>query len=353
MKKLLLFTFDYELFLGQRSGMVDECLVKPTYRLIELLNQYNFKGIFFVDTVYLLRLKEIAVSFPEAAKDEASIMEQLKALVRDGHYVFPHIHPHWLDATYLSDKNEWSLENMRYYKFASLTKEKQYELFDASVEVLRSITSVVDEHIPIDAYRAGGWSIQPFNYFRPHFEKHGIRHEFSVIPGRYQRSDAHYYDFRNAPVNRPVYNFSEDVCTTDENGPFTEWTISVMPINNLGQWFDFSISGLLRRLGITGKQRGATVASSHRIEGDVYDDENSTRYVASFEELNPYRVMKYLRIIRSNDYFHFISHPKLLNGFELKMVELLFKSLGKKNSLETDFRKAALSKAHKIVPDNI
>jgi hypothetical protein len=75
--------------------------------------------------------------------------------------------------------------------------------------------------------------------------------------------------------------------------------------------------------------------------------------VASFEELNPYRVMKYLSIIRSNDYFHFISHPKLLNGFELKMVGLLFKSLGKKNSLETDFRKAALSKAHKIVADNI
>ena len=51
-KKLLLFTFDYELFLGDKSGSVQDCLITPTDHLISLLNKYEFKAYFFVDTVY-------------------------------------------------------------------------------------------------------------------------------------------------------------------------------------------------------------------------------------------------------------------------------------------------------------
>jgi peptidoglycan/xylan/chitin deacetylase (PgdA/CDA1 family) len=340
MKKLLLITFDYELFLGSRSGKVKECIIDPTYKLLEILKRYEFKAIFFVDTVYLLRLQEIADNYPKAQEDKKAIFDQLTTIVRQGHYIFPHIHPHWLDAEYLEDLNEWSLDNTRYYKFSSLSNEKQKEVFDASVRVIQTITCQIGQDIPLDAYRAGGWSIQPFEYFKPHFEKHGIRHEFSVIPGRYQRSEAHYYDFREAPTQRPVYRFREDVCITDDQGPFTEWTISVMPISNLGQWFDFSISGLLHRLRLAGRYKGNTLVPLQRIEGDVYDNENNTRHIASFEGLNPLRIALYLSLIRKNQYFQFISHPKLLSKFELNMIKILFWSIGRKSSMETDFRKA-------------
>jgi hypothetical protein len=285
-------------------------------------------------------LKEIAGKFPSAAKDLSSILEQLKVMVQEGHYIFPHIHPHWLDAVYLDDINEWSLNNTRYYKFSSLSTRQQGELFDESVDLLKSVVDPIDKDFVLDAYRAGGWSIQPFQYFKPLFEKHGIRHEFSVIPGRYQRSDAHYFDFRNVPINRPVYRFNDDVCVADEGGPFTEWTISVLPLSNVDQFFDFSFSGLLHRLHLVGRYKGNTVISLQKVEGDVYDNDNNTRHIASFEGLNPYRILRYLSLIKKNQYFQFISHPKLLSDFEIKMIKILFWSIGNKRSLETDFRKA-------------
>jgi hypothetical protein len=343
MKKLLLFTFDYELFLGVRSGKVEDCIISPTYKLLTLLNQHHFLGTFFVDTVFLRRLKEKAAEFPEAEKDYQSIVKQLQKLVVDGHYIFPHIHPHWLDAVYLPEKNEWSLSNLRYYQFGSLPVDLQKEMFDSSMEILYSIIHEVKENFRLDAYRAGGWCIQPFEYFKPNFEKHGIKHDFSVIPGSYHLSDAHYFDFRNAPVDQPVYQVCDDVCVKDEKGPFTEWTISVLPTNDLQQWLDFKVSGFLHRLRFTGKMRGSTVNSQIKVEGDIYNNGKTTRHVATFEGLNPYRVMRYSRMIQKSSYFQFISHPKLLGDFEFKMIGLLFNMMGKDKSFETDFRKALLS----------
>ncbi len=53
-KKLLLITFDYELFLGEKSGTVQQCLIDPTDKLLDLLGKYAFKALFFIDTVYIL-----------------------------------------------------------------------------------------------------------------------------------------------------------------------------------------------------------------------------------------------------------------------------------------------------------
>ena len=39
-QKQLLVTFDYELFLGNRSGSVDECMITPTNKLVILLGKY-------------------------------------------------------------------------------------------------------------------------------------------------------------------------------------------------------------------------------------------------------------------------------------------------------------------------
>ena len=105
MPKLVLFTFDYELFLGKRSGNVKDCLIEPTSKILSLLNQYGLKGIFFIDTIYLCRLRDISSEFKPAEHDYSSIREQLQQIVQQGHYIFPHIHGHWLDGEYLPEKN--------------------------------------------------------------------------------------------------------------------------------------------------------------------------------------------------------------------------------------------------------
>ncbi len=341
MKKLVLFTFDYELFLGRSSGQPKDCILDPTNRLLQLLNRFGFRGIFFVDTVYLMRLTEVSKDYSNAMEDLTGILEQLARISKQGHYIYPHIHPHWIDAEFHPSKNEWSLQNIRYYKFSSLSQGQQQKLFEGSFNILRSVLSTNENHAELDGYRAGGWSIQPFEYFKPYFQLYGIRHEFSVIPGKYQRSDTHYYDFTEAPANQPIYRFSDEVCSPDQNGMFTEWTISVLPLNSRERWIDFKVSGLLRRLRFTGNFRGSTVTTNHKIDGDINEKENTSRYIASFEGLNPYRLGKFKKLIKSENYFHFISHPKLLNDFEFRMISKLFSLLSKIGQIETDFRKVS------------
>jgi hypothetical protein len=337
--KLVLLTFDYELFLGKRSGNVKDCLIEPTSKLLHLLNLHGFKGIFFVDTIYLCRLKEISPEYKEADYDFHAISEQLRQIVDQGHYIFPHIHGHWLDGEYLPDKNEWSLQNNRFYHFASLPLEYQQQLFDDSINMLCSIAGNNRPGFKLDTYRAGGWSIQPFKFFDTNFKRHGIRNDFSVIPGKCLFSDAQGFDFRNAPQDKPIYRFNGDVCVEEEDGPYTEWTISTLPMTDFQKWIDFKIGGMLQRLHITSVIKGSPVSSHIRGEGDVYDGGKTTRYTASFEGLNQYRIWRYLKLIKNSDYFHFISHPKLLNDFELKMVEMFLRKLKKISRLETDFRK--------------
>jgi peptidoglycan/xylan/chitin deacetylase (PgdA/CDA1 family) len=338
-KKLLLITFDYELFLGERSGTVQECLILPTDGLLDCLEKYHFKAVFFIDTVYMLRLREMA-GIHEAAKiDLKAIMDQLVKLVKKGHEIHPHIHPHWMDARYESQTNEWELRDKKHYTFASISPEQQVKLFDHSIHFVQSVLNEAKISQPVDAYRAGGWSIQPFSSFESHFKRHGIVHEFSVLPGRYFFSDAHQFDFRNAPSDLSVYHFSKDVCERDDQGNFTEWTISFLPMTRFQRWFDFKISGLMHRMGIKRKFSGSTVNAVITGEGDSTGGNKILRLMASFEGLNPYRVRKYDRRIRRLNYFQFISHPKLLGEFELKMMDLLFRKLRKISQLETDFRK--------------
>jgi peptidoglycan/xylan/chitin deacetylase (PgdA/CDA1 family) len=341
-KKLLLITFDYELFLGERSGTVQKCLIGPTDKLLACLDKYALKAYFFIDTVYMRRLKEMSKDHSLAKADLEVITNQLVKMADKGHEIHPHIHPHWMDAIYDPKANEWCLSEKKHYTFASLSEEQRRDLFNHAITFIRSVVELSKRTQPVDSYRAGGWSIQPFENFKPHFQKHGIKNEFSVIPGRYFYSDAHQFDFRYAPADMQVYQFSQDICVKDDKGFFTEWTISSLPMTKTQQWFDFKISGLLRRLRITGKFGGSTVNTLIKEEGDLYSRNNVTRQIASFEGLNPYRVMRYLKEIRKLNYFHFISHPKLINGFELKMMGILFRSLNKSPRLETDFRKSAI-----------
>ena len=46
-------------------------------------------------------------------------------MAEGGHYVFNHIHPHWVDAVYDEQKNEWTLLNDSKYAFESLTEQER------------------------------------------------------------------------------------------------------------------------------------------------------------------------------------------------------------------------------------
>lgn len=71
---------------------------------MDSLESIGAKGTYFVDYLMIKKLRDIDEE--KARKDLLLIEKQLVDIVKRGHRVELHIHPHWLDAKYLGN-GEW------------------------------------------------------------------------------------------------------------------------------------------------------------------------------------------------------------------------------------------------------
>ncbi|HTA81633.1 MAG TPA: hypothetical protein VK783_01775 [Bacteroidia bacterium] len=328
-KKNVLFTFDYELFLGKRSGNVSNCVIDPTNRLLDIFSDFKLsKAIFFVDTIWLMRLKEIILNNVAAKKDFERVVQQLNEIKNKGHYIFPHLHPHWINASYLTDVNQWQLINYSRYRFHNLDKGERETYFKDSIGFLKEILG--EEYRPI-AYRAGGWSIQPFEDFEPLFRKYGIKYDLSVLPGNKCISTGQHYDFSDIDLKRP-YSFSKDV-TVPVNGDFTEFPISTIDVPPYKLLLN---KLLLKYLLWTGDR---TYGDGQSIVTETVEQSGKKGEMVSVELLNKVKLSLYLKFLEKNNYMHFIAHPKMLTDHNINtFVRFLEKTL-KLYIVETDIRK--------------
>ena len=344
MKKQLLITYDYELFLGNRSGSVDECLLKPTNQTLEILEKYNAKAIFFVDTTYLLELKKKSAANLSCKRDFESVVEQLRKIIAARHYIFPHLHPHWLDAEYINETNEWRLNKIDKYRFHNISDEERSYVFDDSVNLLKEIIHPVQPGYLIDCYRAGGWCIQPFIDFKPYFVKHKFRYDMSVLGGFYLFSDAQYFDFSSAP-GKNIYCFEDDVTVEKENGPFTQFNISSIYINDTTRFLDKILLKYLYK--IKGDHTFTRGQGQLSVKSDMqkltvnkgHDILHSKKERIAVELLTKAKLAAYLNFFYKNNYMQFISHPKMLTQHNHKMFDLFLKKVFSKYEIETDFKK--------------
>lgn len=337
-QKTALFTFDYELFLGKKSGSVEECLIYPTQKILAIFKKYKVKGIFFIDTTYLIRLKEIKDAYPQASRDFDRIVDQIMDMFKLGHEVFPHIHPHWIDAVYLPETNEWDLSNFSKYRFNSLTIEEREELWEESTNLLKEITN--SDLYQCDGYRAGGWSIQPFDDFKPYFVKYGIKYEFSVVPGKYLSSEAHSYDFSLAP-EIPFYQFSNDVCQELIDGIFVEFPISNYDLGNMWKLESyFSKIGFYFRMILSyfRPSKGSTVNPKVFVQGYKTNNTNQSYQLAQFEGTNIFKIYGLIRKLRKTSYLHSLSHPKCISNFDLFALRIFCCTFNRNSNCNTDFR---------------
>lgn len=347
MRKNLLITFDYELYLGNRSGTIHDCMIDPTNKLLEVMEPYGIKSLFFVDTTYLLRLKEQAANNASCEADFQMVANQLIALVQKGHYVFPHIHPHWLDAQYLPELNQWRLNNVNKYRFHNVSSMERSIVFDGSVKLLSEILHPIFPEYKINAYRAGGWGIQPVTDFLPFFNKHDFKYEFSVLGGIYQFTDAQHFDFSNSP-SKPVYQFSTDVCIEDPNGKFTEFNISSIKISSALNFINKVWLKILYKLpGDYGFKRGEgqpsrIITSIKPVNPGGHNLSLPGKDRICVEDLTIIKLNTYLEFLEQNSYMHFISHPKMITRHTLSVFQKFLKKTFKKYEVETDF--------HKMIP---
>lgn len=209
-------TLDYELVLGRRTGTVNSCLVQSTKAFCQMLSVYNVPATFFVDCAYLLRMRELKDKYPALQKDYEDVVSNLKYLQKQGHSLQYHFHPQWLYSTY--DDEGWHMD-YDHYKLSDVEESKLRHDFKEGTMLLESITG----EKPV-AFRAGGFSLTTCKYYIDLFQENGIFIDSSVNGGKV-KSKLHEYDYSKAP-KRTLWKFENDVNVPEENGRFTEYSIT-------------------------------------------------------------------------------------------------------------------------------
>src|SRR5690606_28173762 len=87
-----------------------------------------------------------------------------------------------------------------------------------------------------NAYRAGGWSIQPFSDVKNIFKKYNILIDSTVIPNAKYTSEAQRYNFTGAPLDQTSWRFSENPAIPDPTGDFLEIPISWYKVSPIFYW---------------------------------------------------------------------------------------------------------------------
>ena len=318
MKKIIL-SFDYELFFGDLSGTVQKSLIAPTNALMDQMEAVGFRGNFFVDW---LMIKYLRMQNDDRCKDDLQLVtNQLQDMIRRGHRVELHLHPHWMDAKYNGD-GTWNFSDFTHYSLNSLSDAEIESLFVEGVNCLKEIISPVCNDYRIIAFRAGGWAIQPFNNKTSAFLSSGICIDSTVAKGCFLEKDNSFFDFRNVP-NKSFYRFKSDVCVeTFDHGDFIE-----VPISTYYRDAFTSFLSCLSNL-VTKKHRRQT-DGSHKRSGDKGHTKLSVferRKRACMFNLDVLPFRNEIKILLSNrDLLCFLSHPKDINGYTLSNISRLSK----------------------------
>lgn len=319
MKPNIILTFDYEIFFGEKSGTFFKCIYEPVEEIRKIMNKNNIKGIFFVDILYYIRLLE----FPEMFKESILMKEQIQNLIKDGHRVELHLHPHWLNADL--NNGYWKFKYNK-YRFNQLTFEEKEYIFEKGIEKLLEIGKEVKENYKILGFRAGGLCIQPFLDFKPYFLKYGLKYDSSVIKNKKIQSLGHNVDFSKTP-NKEVYEFSNDINREEINGEFIEYKISSYSYNLLEKIINKIFKMFfLKKNKRYGDGEGMKLYKSNNI----FDKLKTTMSNYSLENIIFKRIILKKLKNEKNKNIVFISHPKFMTKEgvlfieELKMKEYTF-----------------------------
>ena len=332
-KKQIIFSFDYELFLGANSGTVNDCLIEPTNRILKILNSNNTTAVFFIDSSYLVRLEEISKTNKNAAEDFKNIQAQICNIVDSGHYAYLHLHPHWNNAIYNSTSNVWNLIDKSQFGFQCMNAMERTIMFNNSYDLLNKIVGKSKLKTSILGFRAGGLYIQPFLFFSNLFEKKKIIYDFSVLPDFSSNMNKFNFDF-TPYKSKKYYKFSHDVLIPDNEGKFIEFSLSTFELKNINKiinGIEYRILKLLNKF----KPIEEIHSSGNRLSSIKKNYLNS-KETLSIELLNNYKMKLIINLLNETDYLHFISHTKLVSVYNLNIFNKFLKKINEKYDIESN-----------------
>jgi hypothetical protein len=327
-------TLDYELFFGDKSGSVEDCIIKPTNDLLTIVDPFNVKLVVFVDAGYLVQLEAFKAQFPQLQKDYEKITEQIRYLSNNGHAIELHIHPHWENTIY--DGQKWVFDTSQ-YRLQDFKKEEAYNIVTAYYNTLSRISG----SIPI-AYRAGGWSAQPFSHIKEALADCNVFIDSTTYPNGYHKSSNQFYDFRKVPQYKTMYRFESNLVEEVSNGSFTEYPISSYKVSPLFFW-RFALEKLKKSEQHVSYGKGSAIKKPKKEILRLM-----TTYSNSVVSIDGYKstflekaLKKYIKNTDPNAHFVIIGHPKAFTPYSLKKTKaLIAKHVNKHNF--TTFKKSVL-----------
>ncbi|WP_417619348.1 hypothetical protein [Oceanihabitans sediminis] len=326
-------TLDYELFFGSQSGGIDDCIINPTKELLKIVDPLNVKIVFFVDVGYIDRLNKFKDEYPELQEDYIKITSQIKSLADNGHGIELHIHPHWENTIYNGEK--WVFDTSL-YKLQDFSKEEAYTIVTKYTKLLNKLSGK-----KAIAYRAGGWSSQPFSHISEALKDAGILIDSTVYPKGYHQSKHQAYDFRNVAQYKTKYSFSNDLTIEVSNGHFTEYPISSYRLSPFFFW-RFALEKIKKNKKHIAFGNGSAISKPFLEVIKLM-----SWYSNSVVSIDGYKASfvskafnKYIKNTKNKGHFVLIGHPKAFTPFSLnetrKFIEKTYKehtySIFKKDS---------------------
>ena len=299
-------TWDYELFFGERSGSVAQCMLEPTARLLKLASKYNIPFTFFPDAGCLIKFEEEAACHEELQR----VKRQIQTWDSLGHETGLHIHPHWEKSVWKDVR--WQHDLSR-YKLSDFSPQETAEIIERYASYMNALLAQ-----PMQSYRAGGWCAQPFTPMAEAMEKAGIRFDSSVFKGGKNTTEPYQYDYTHTPT-ASNWKFLDDPAVLHPEGKFTELPIASMDYTPLFFWKLFVLGRLFPSRhkpvgnGLPAKGGGSKkdlLTRSHHlcVSADGYFSTQLNRALRKAQRANePFMVV--------------IGHPKALTPFGLKTLE--------------------------------
>jgi hypothetical protein len=295
----ILYSADYELFLGENFLPERDVLLEPTRALLDACDRLSIPMAFFCDVTCLWRYRDDGdEEFPSAAE------EQLREIVRRGHDVQAHLHPHWLTAR--REDRRW-VAPMEAFLIGDLTRESAAALLARASSYLTELLRPVDPEYECVAFRAGNYGLQPnvedvFGALR----ETGYLVDSSVVPGLVLQNAVNRIDFRGWPErDGQLHGVYEVPIASAPSGPLD------------------AVRRRLRRRRLQPQEpRGSTMQAATGSETSLRDRLFLVDFLELTTDVKRLRTVtqRYVARVGGKATFSFSCHPKALGEAELEAL---------------------------------
>lgn len=325
--KNCILTIDYEIFFGNKTGTVKDCMIEPTNKLASILEKNGSTMTVFWDILHYYKLLQLENEFPELKQDRVLIEKQILSLAEKGFDIQLHLHPHWLDTRY--ENNIWKFDYTR-FKLHDLSRENNSQDINTIIgcvsvtkNLMEKLIRKVDPGYTVNTFRAGGYLIEPFELLKNVFLENGIKIDSSILPGMFNENNISPYDFRSYP-ERNKYRFDNSPKEISGTGGFIEIPVTTIKITGLRNTY-YKFIKKLKYPNLESERKGTGVASTQQVKKSSRIKKfSSTMFYSQTVQFTTDSNFKekfdfLFRNVPENSTI--ILHPKLLNSHTIKLLE--------------------------------